>query len=66
MEIRNTEGEQIMACFSFEYKGLEISCSTIAAPSEIVVFSTKRNQEYRAISIPDAIQWIDTNGRYLP
>lgn len=63
MKIRDVEGNEIKACFSFTYRNLEISCSTIAAPNEIVVFGpvpgNRRDKYYRASSIPDAIWWID-------
>ena len=54
----------IKACFVFEYKGMEVSCSTIANPEEVVVFSKDRQDAgHRVNSVPAAIRWIDRKVR---
>ena len=67
MNIVNVSGQAIRACFSFDYRGYEVSCSTIASPPEIMVFRNDDticndrdvDKTYRADSVHDAIRWID-------
>ena len=64
MRIVNFKCDHIKACFVFEYKGMEVSCSTIAHPPEIVVFSKDRQDAgHRVNSVPAAIRWIDRKVR---
>ena len=64
MRIVDYKCNSIKACFVFEYKGKEVSCSTIANPPEIMVFS-KDNTDigHRFNSVPAAIRYIDRKVR---
>jgi len=61
MNIVDVNNQNVKACLGFEYKGYVVSCSTIFTPHEVVVFDGDKD-EYRALSIPDAIRWIETQG----
>lgn len=59
--VRDFDGNIISGCFTFDCHGFEVSCSTIARPSEIVVFQkeSRRDALYRASSVEDAVKWCD-------
>ena len=62
--IRDINGDVVPGCFTFDCGGFEVSCSTIAKPSEIVVFRRahrKDGQAYRASCIENAVAWCQIN-----
>jgi hypothetical protein len=65
MKIHGIQGGELPACCKFNYRGVEISASTIFAPPNSINVTDSRQGEavllYEATSIEDAIEWINNN-----
>jgi len=61
MQIFDVSGKKIRACFVFEYKGYEVSATTILKPKEVCVFQTRMDHKplFTGYTVPSAMEWID-------
>jgi hypothetical protein len=61
MKIVNRKNEEIEACLKFKYKNVWISVSTIAQPSDVLIYDKDHKDLYQTHTIPMAMKWIDKN-----